>query len=449
MDPPGSRCYARSRMELNEILQVALRGGASDIHLKAGLPPMFRVDGSLVPLKDARRLPPEEIARMALGIMNDYQKEKYKQTNEVDLAYGVPGLGRFRVNIFQQRGTLGVVLRVIPFKIQSIEQLMLPKILEKIAAEQRGLVLVTGTTGSGKSTTLAAMIDHINATETCHIMTIEDPIEFLIRDKRSIVNQREVGVDTMSFGQALKSALRQDPDVILVGEMRDLETIETALTAAETGHLVMSTLHTLDATETINRIISAFPPYQQKQVRLQLGSVLKAVISQRLVPKADGKGRVPAIEVLLATTRVKELIEDKDRTKEIADAISQGHVSYGMQTFDQSLMGLLKAQLITYEEALRQATNPDDFALRVSGISGTSDSKWDSFEKAPDAAPPSGGAPRAAAPPSPPRPPPPSGPPGPATQLGRIASSKSPAAKPGAPAKPEAGGDDDFQIERF
>ena len=349
---------------------------------------MFRLDGALVPLKDARRLPPEEIARMALGIMNDYQKEKYKQTNEVDLAYGVPGLGRFRVNVFQQRGTIGIVLRVIPFKIQTIEQLMLPKVLEKIAAEQRGLILVPGTTGSGKSTTLAAMIDYINANETSHIMTIEDPIEFLIRDKRSIVNQREVGVDTMSFGQALKSALRQDPDVILVGEMRDLETIETALTAAETGHLVMSTLHTLDATETINRIISAFPPYQQKQVRLQLGSVLKAVISQRLVPKADGKGRVPAIEVRLATTRVKELIEDKDRTKEIADAISQGHVSYGMQTFDQSLMGLLKAQVITYEESLRQATNPDDFALRVSGISGTSGSKWDSFQKPPEAAAP-------------------------------------------------------------
>ena len=254
---------------------------------------MFRIDGALVPLKDARRLPPEEIARMALGIMNEYQREKFKQTNEVDLAYGVPGLGRFRVNVFQQRGSIGVVLRVIPFRIQTIEQLMLPKVLEKIAAEQRGLILVTGTTGSGKSTTLAAMVDYINATETCHIITIEDPIEFLIRDKRSIVNQREVGVDTMSFGQALKSALRQDPDVILVGEMRDLETIETALTAAETGHLVMSTLHTLDATETINRIISAFPPYQQKQVRLQLGSVLRAVISQRLVPRADGQGRVP------------------------------------------------------------------------------------------------------------------------------------------------------------
>jgi twitching motility protein PilT len=428
-------------MELNEILQTALRAGASDIHLKAGLPPMFRVDGGLVPLKDARRLPPEEIQRMALGIMNEYQREKYKQTNEVDLAYGVPGLGRFRVNIFQQRGTIGVVLRVIPFKIQSIEQLMLPKILEKIAGEQRGLVLVTGTTGSGKSTTLAAMVDHVNATETCHIMTIEDPIEFLIRDKRSIVNQREVGVDTMSFGQALKSALRQDPDVILVGEMRDLETIETALTAAETGHLVMSTLHTLDATETINRIISAFPPYQQKQVRLQLGSVLRGVISQRLVPRADGKGRVPAIEVLLCTSRVREMIEDKDRTKEISDAISQGHVSYGMQTFDQSLMSLLKSNLITYDEALRQATNPDDFALRVSGISSTSDSKWDGFETRAEPAAP-------AAAPRPPAPRPMPGPPAqPGIALGRVQPAKAPA--PETPAGGATGGDDDFQIERF
>src|SRR6476469_1181507 len=267
-------------MELNEILQIALRGGASDIHLKAGLPPMFRVDGALVPLKYGKRLPPEGVARMAFGIMNEFQKEKFKSTNEVDLAYGVPGLGRFRVNVFQQRGTIGAVLRVIPFKVMSIKELLLPVALEKIATEERGLILVTGTTGSGKSTTLAAMIDHINATETNHIMTIEDPIEFLIRDKRSIVNQREVGVDTVSFGQALKSALRQDPDVILVGDMRDLETIETALTAAETGHLVLSTLHTLDATETITRIVSAFPPHQQKQVRLQLASVLRGILSQ-------------------------------------------------------------------------------------------------------------------------------------------------------------------------
>ncbi|HEX9578411.1 MAG TPA: type IV pilus twitching motility protein PilT [Myxococcales bacterium] len=435
-------------MELNEILQVALRGGASDIHLKAGLPPMFRVDGSLVPLKDARRLPPEEISRMAFGIMNDYQKEKFKAQNELDLAYGVPGLGRFRVNVFQQRGTIGVVLRVIPFKISTIEQLLLPKVLEKIASEQRGLILVTGTTGSGKSTTLAAMVDHINANETCHIMTIEDPIEFLIRDKRSIVNQREVGVDTLSFAQALKSALRQDPDVILVGEMRDHETIETALTAAETGHLVLSTLHTLDATETIARIVSAFPPHQQKQVRLQLGSVLKGVISQRLVPRADGKGRVAAVEVLVCNSRVREMIEDKDRTKEITQAISQSFTTYGMQTFDQSLMTLFKQSIITYEEALRQCSNPDDFALRVSGISATSDSSWDSFEGGKDETQQPGGP--QAKPGAKPAPGarPPSSPP---AAAGR--SAPAPGAKPAAPAaKPAAGApaaDDDFQIERF
>ena len=428
-------------MELNEILQVALRGGASDIHLKAGLPPMFRVDGSLVPLKDARRLPPEEISRMAFGIMNDYQKEKFKAQNELDLAYGVPGLGRFRVNVFQQRGTIGVVLRVIPFKIATIDQLVLPKVLEKVAGEQRGLILVTGTTGSGKSTTLAAMVDHINSSETCHIMTIEDPIEFLVRDKRSIVNQREVGVDTLSFAQALKSALRQDPDVILVGEMRDLETIETALTAAETGHLVLSTLHTLDATETIARIVSAFPPHQQKQVRLQLGSVLRAVVSQRLVPRADGKGRVAAVEVLVANSRIREMIEDKDRTKEITQAISQSFTTYGMQTFDQSLMGLFKQNLIAYEEALRQCSNPDDFALRVSGISGTSDTSWDDFEGQKTDAQKAQGAQGAGRPPPPARPAPGNG-----AKPGGSGAAK-PAAGAAKPASP--GSDDDFQIERF
>ena len=449
-------------MELNEILQIALRGGASDIHLKAGLPPMFRVDGALVPLKDGKRLPPEEVARMAFGIMNEFQKDKFKTSNEVDLAYGVPGLGRFRVNVFQQRGTIGAVLRVIPFKILSIKELMLPPSLEKMSLEERGLVLVTGTTGSGKSTTLAAMIDHINANETNHIITIEDPIEFLIRDKRSIVNQREVGVDTLSFNQALKSALRQDPDVVLVGEMRDLETIETALLAAETGHLVMSTLHTLDATETINRIISAFPPHQQKQVRIQLASVLRGVVSQRLVPRADGKGRVAAVEIMKMTARMRELIEDKDRTKEIADAIAQGHVSYGMQSFDQSLMMLVRQQLITYQEALRQASNPDDFALRFQGVSSTSDSKWDDFDRKPGeerAAPGSMayvqqmnanaqgtqqvGRQQA----------PPSGRPvtgsNPALQPVPAAAPTQavPAAKPAQPAAPKP--DDDFQIERF
>ncbi len=433
-------------MELNEILQVALRGGASDIHLKAGLPPMFRVDGSLVPLKDGKRLPPEEVARMAFGIMNEFQKDKFKTTNEVDLAYGVPGLGRFRVNVFQQRGTIGAVLRVIPFKVMSIKELLLPPALEKISLEERGLILVTGTTGSGKSTTLASMIDHINANDTNHIMTIEDPIEFLIRDKRSIVNQREVGVDTMSFSQALKSALRQDPDVILVGEMRDQETIETALTAAETGHLVMSTLHTLDATETINRIISAFPPHQQKQIRLQLGAVLKAVVSQRLVPRADGKGRVAAVEILKVTTRVKEMIEDKDRTKEIPDAISQGHVTYGMQTFDQSLMSLVKNNLVTYQEALRQTTNPDDFALRFQGISSTSDSSWDGFDQKAGEEKPIPGSQayvqQAQGTPAQAQPPPAAAP----------RSSAPPAAAPARPAPaaaPAAPKDDDFQIERF
>ena len=401
-----------------------------------------------------------DLSRMAFGIMNDYQKEKFKAQNELDLAYGVPGLGRFRVNVFQQRGTIGVVLRVIPFKISTIQQLQLPKVLEKIASEQRGLILVTGTTGSGKSTSLAAMIDHINTNETCHIMTIEDPIEFLIRDKRSIVNQREVGVDTLSFGQALKSALRQDPDVILVGEMRDLETIETALTAAETGHLVLSTLHTLDATETISRIISVFPPHQQKQVRLQLGSVLRSVVSQRLVPRADGKGRVAAVEVLVVNGRVREMIEDKDRTKEINTAISQSHVTYGMQTFDQSLMMLFRQALITYEEALRQSSNPDDFALRVSGISGTSDSSWDGFEKVDEHNTPTqpvqlkpGASSR---PPSPARgslgiPTPPPTPSDAAPKLtppgSRPATSAPPPARPSG--SPPAAPDDDFQIERF
>jgi twitching motility protein PilT len=368
-------------LELNEILKIALKGGASDIHLKSGLPPIFRVDGALVPLKNAERLLPEQLEGIARSIMNPVQKERFETNRECDLAYGIAGLGRFRVNVFQQRGTIGIVFRVIPFGVKTIEQLHLPKVVESVANEQRGLILVTGTTGSGKSTTLAAMIEHINSNRTCHIMTIEDPIEFLIRDRRSIVNQREIGVDTQSFANALRAALRQDPDVILVGEMRDYETIETALLAAETGHLVLSTLHTLDATETINRIISVFPPYQQKQVRLQLTSILRGVISQRLVPRADGKGRVPALEVMVTTARVRELIADKDRTKELHDAISKGFTTYGMQSFDQSLMHLVKGNLVTYEEALKHVSNPDDFALRFRGIASTSDGTWDDFDK--------------------------------------------------------------------
>jgi twitching motility protein PilT len=368
-------------MELNDILKMAIQGKASDVHIKVGVPPIFRINGALAPMKSAERLTPEIISKMAFGIMNATQKEKFARDNECDLAYGVPGLGRFRVNVFQQRGTVGMVLRAIPFGTSTIEQLLLPKVIEKVAMHERGLILVTGTTGSGKSTTLAAMIDHVNSNRTAHIVTIEDPIEFLHRDKKSIVNQREVGFDTKGFANALRAALRQDPDVILVGEMRDAETIETALTAAETGHLVMSTLHTIDATETINRIISVFPVHQQKQVRLQLAGIVKGIISQRLCPRADGKGRVPAVEVLVSTARVRECIEEPEKTKELRDAIAQGVVSYGMQTFDQSLMGLYKQGLITYEEALRQCSNPDDFALKVKGISSTSDTTWDQFDK--------------------------------------------------------------------
>jgi len=332
-------------------------------------------------MKSPTPLKHEDLKAMSDLILSEDQKSRLEKQYELDCAYGVQGLGRFRVNIFQQRGTTGIVLRLVPIGVKTFEELYLPKVMEKIASEERGLVLCTGTTGSGKSTTLASIVQHINVNRSCHIMTIEDPIEFLLRDFKSIINQRELGVDTASFGNALKSALRQDPDVILVGEMRDLETIETALTAAETGHMVLSTLHTLDAAETINRIVASFPPFQQKQVRVQLASVLKAVISQRLVPRADGTGRVPAIEIMLNTARIREYIEDKDKTRKIREAIQQGFVSYGMQTFDQSLMGLLKEEHITLDEAIRQASNPDDFLLRVRGVSATSDLTWDDFDK--------------------------------------------------------------------
>jgi twitching motility protein PilT len=283
--------------------------------------------------------------------------------------------------VFQQRGTVGLVLRVIPMQIRTIDQLGLPKVLKTIAEEERGLVLVTGTTGSGKSTSLAAMIDHINNTREAHVMTVEDPIEFLHRDNKSMVNQREVAVDTRSFAQALRSALRQDPDVILVGEMRDFETIETGLLAAETGHLVFSTLHTLDATETINRIIAVFPPHQQKQIRLQLASVLKAVVSQRLMPKADGQGRAPAVEVMVSTAFIRDGIVDKEKTHLIHGAIAAGTSQYGMQTFDQSIFGLFKQGLVSYEEALRWASNVDEFKLKVQGISTTADISRDQMAK--------------------------------------------------------------------
>ena len=366
---------------IDDLLRCAVEKKASDLHLKVGNHPYVRIDGTLVPQTDVPRVTPEEMLSMAFSMMTNRQKQKFKETAELDMAYGVAGLGRFRVNVFQQRGNVGMVLRVIPTKIRTIDELNLPHVIETICEEQRGLVLVTGTTGSGKSTTLASMVDRINTTRSDHVITIEDPIEFLHRDKRSFINQREVEVDTANFSTALRAALRQDPDVILVGEMRDLETIATALLAAETGHLVFSTLHTLDATETIQRIIAVFPPPEQKQIRLQLAATLKAVISQRLVRCADDKGRVPAVEVMIATAYIRDCIINPEKTRLIHDAIAAGTSQYGMQTFDQSLYDLYTRNLITFEEALSRASNPDDFKLRVQGIRSAADAAREEMER--------------------------------------------------------------------
>jgi twitching motility protein PilT len=366
---------------IDDLLRSAVEKKASDLHLKVGNHPYVRVDGVLLPQTDVPRVTPEEMLSMAFSMMTNRQKQKFKETAELDMAYGVAGLGRFRVNVFQQRGNVGMVLRVIPTKIRTVEELNLPRVIENICEEQRGLVLVTGTTGSGKSTTLASMVDRINTTRSDHVITIEDPIEFLHRDKRSFINQREVEVDTANFSTALRAALRQDPDVILVGEMRDLETIATALLAAETGHLVFSTLHTLDATETIQRIIAVFPPPEQKQIRLQLAATLKAVVSQRLVRCADDKGRVPAVEVMIATAYIRDCIINPEKTRLIHDAIAAGSSQYGMQTFDQSLYDLYNRNLISFEEALSRASNPDDFKLRVQGIRSAADAAREEMER--------------------------------------------------------------------
>ena len=369
-------------MNIDELLRAACESKASDLHLKVGNYPYMRVDGELKALTQFARVSSEDMLNMAFSMMTNRQKQKFKEETELDMAYGVAGLGRFRVNVFQQRGNVGMVLRVIPTKIRTLEELYLPRVIDKICEERRGMVLVTGTTGSGKSTTLAAMIDRINSTRTDHIITIEDPIEFLHRDKKGFVNQREVGVDTASFSSALRASLREDPDVILVGEMRDHETIGTALLAAETGHMVFSTLHTLDASETIQRIIAVFPPPEQKQIRLQLASTLKAIVSQRLVRKSDGIGRVPAVEVLVATEYIRDCVINPDKTRMIRDAIASGVSQYGMQTFDQSIYDLYTQGLITLEEALVRASNPDEFKLRIAGISSTADAAREEMEKA-------------------------------------------------------------------
>ncbi|MEP6912739.1 MAG: type IV pilus twitching motility protein PilT [bacterium] len=355
-------------VQIDDLLRVAATHGASDLHLKVGAFPVMRIGGELHPIADAPRLKQEDTLDMAFIMMSNRQKQRFKEASEVDIGYGVKGLGRFRANIFQQRGTVSIVLRVIPDQTKNSAELGLPPVIDRITEERRGLILVTGSTGSGKSTTLAAMIDRINARRGGHIVTIEDPIEFLHRDKLSFVTQREVDVDTRSFAEALRGALRQDPDVILVGEMRDYETIETALTAAETGHLVLSTLHTLDATETIMRIVSCFPSHQQKSVRIQLAGILKAVVSMRLVRAARGAGRVPAIEVMVSTALIRDHIINEEKTYLIREAIAAGSSQYGMQTFDQSLFNLVQSGLISMEEALNNASNPDEFKMRLAGI---------------------------------------------------------------------------------
>ncbi len=357
---------------VDRALAAASALGASDVHLKVGLPPIFRIKGELRTVRELQALTREELIDLALRIMTDKQRADFEQNLDVDLAYSPPQGARFRVNLFQQRGSLGMVLRLIPPEVPPFEKLHLPSSVLELVAHRRGVVLVTGATGSGKSTTLAALIDSVNQRHACHIVTIEDPIEYTFRDKRSVVNQREIGFDTMSFARALRAALRQDPDVILVGEMRDAETAQIAITAAETGHLVLSTLHTNDATETINRIISMVPSHQQLQMRLSLASVLRGVVSQRLLPRADGEGMVPAVEVLVNTERVREMIEDPARTREIKTAIAEGQHPYGMMSFDQSLAALVKDHLVTYEEAIKHSSSPSDFALLFRGVSSTS-----------------------------------------------------------------------------
>jgi twitching motility protein PilT len=353
------------------ISQMVQRNG-SDLLLKVGRAPTVRLNGELVSLEVAP-LKPEDLKLLAEQIMTPRQVKEFAERKEADFAIGVPGVGRFRTNIYQQRGTLAFAFRAIPYEVKTIRELYLPPVLEEIALRPRGLVLVTGTTGSGKSTALAALINHVNQHRRANVITIEDPIEFLHRDHLANISQREVGTDTLSFAAALRHVLRQDPDIILVGEIRDMETLDTALKAADTGHLVFSTLHTTDATQTINRVISFYPPHQHQEIRSLLSTALQAVVSLRLVPRADGRGRVPAAEILINTAAVADNIRDIERALNIPDLIAEGTVSYGMQSFDQSLMKWYKDGAISYESALFYSSNPSEFALRVSGIDSASD----------------------------------------------------------------------------
>jgi len=364
-----------SDIRIEHLLREMVKHGASDLHIRVGVPPIYRINGLLKKITTVRV---DAVAMDSFldDIMNRDQKDRFEKNKECDFAVGARDLGRFRVNVFRQRGTIAIVIRHIKATIPSFDELNLPEIIKELALKKRGLILVTGTTGSGKSTCLAAMIDHINSTQSTNIITVEDPIEYLHRDKVSIVSQREIGVDTHSYEAALRSALRQDPDVLLVGEIRDLETMQIALTAADTGHMVFATIHTTNATETIHRILSMYPPHQHEEVRLLLAECLAGIISLRLLPTVDGNSRVPAAEILVNTGAIKDYIVDKTKVDLIEQAIAEGHMQYRSQTFDQALLGLYSNELISLETAMSAATNPDDFDLKIRGVSGTSDRGW-------------------------------------------------------------------------
>ena len=377
--PAAAAAAPTSNFNFKSVLQELIQRNASDLHLKVGRPPTLRVNGELEPL-NRPPMRPEDLKALAEQLMTPRQVKQFAEEKECDFAIGVPGIGRIRVNLYQQRGSLCYAMRAIPYQARTIAELNLAPVLEAIAMKPRGLVLVTGITGSGKSTALAAMIQYVNEHRRANIITIEDPIEFLHRDINCHINQREVGTDTANFGQALRRVLRQDPDVILIGEIRDIETLDTALKAADTGHLVFSTLHTTDATQTINRVLSFYPPHQQAEVRFSLATALQAIVCLRLVPRADKPGRIPACEVLINTAAVRDNIRDMNATLNIPDLIKSGTAQYGMQSFDQSLMGWYTKGIISYESAVFYATSPAEFALRVQGVAATSDNTWAGFE---------------------------------------------------------------------
>jgi len=367
-------------MDIKKILKEMIARGASDLHLKVAVPPVYRINGMLV-FADYESPSVQDMAEVAQQILSPTQRDVFESTREIDFAFGVPGIARFRANFYVQRGSVAMVFRHVPVDIKTIDELGLPAVVKEMAVQPRGLILVTGTVGSGKSTTLASIVDIINRECSRHVITIEDPIEFLHRDQKSIVSQREIGCDTGSYADALRHVLRQDPDVILIGEIRDAESMTIALTAADTGHLVLSTMHTIDATQTISRIISFFPPHQHQEIRYLLASTMQGVISQRLVADADGLTRYPACEIMIATGTIRDYIREPEKTVMIRQAIQEGFIQYQMQTFDQSLMQLYKEKKITLDAATKASSNPHEFMLRVKGIQASSDKTWDRFEE--------------------------------------------------------------------